>query len=120
MLDMSFVTDNSWSESQNANKDLVIYKDGSFGIIKGDITAQQLVDNGAMQVLSFRPALIENGQSGRRQLWRSWESREQPAYVRYVDDTYVFVVSNGQCTSESLIVETISWWKNWTSLPPIT
>ena len=52
------------SESQNASQeDLVIYKDGSFGIIKeGDITAQQLVDNGAMQVLSFGPALIENGQ----------------------------------------------------------
>ena len=50
------------SESQSASQeDLVIYKDGSFGIIKeGDITAQQLVDNGAMQVLSFGPALIEN------------------------------------------------------------
>ena len=35
------------SESQSADQeDLVIYKDGSFGIIKeGDITAQQLVDN---------------------------------------------------------------------------
>ena len=41
------------SQSQSAyQEDLVIYKDGSFGIIKeGDITAQQLVDNGAMQVL---------------------------------------------------------------------
>ena len=93
------------SESQNANQeDLVIYKDGSFGIIKeGDITAQQLVDNGAMQVLSFGPALIENGQvavDSSDEVGKAMASNPRTAIGIVDDSTYVFVVSDGR-TSES-------------------
>ena len=93
------------SESQNANQeDLVIYKDGSFGIIKeGDITAQQLVDNGAMQVLSFGPALIENGQvavDSSDEVGKAMASNPRTAIGIIDDSTYVFVVSDGR-TSES-------------------
>lgn len=93
------------SESQNANQeDLVIYKDGSFGIIKeGDITAQQLVDNGAMQVLSFGPALIENGQvavDSSDEVGKAMASNPRTAVGIIDDSTYVFVVSDGR-TSES-------------------
>ena len=93
------------SESQNASQeDLVIYKDGSFGIIKeGDITAQQLVVNGAMQVLSFGPALIENGEisvDSSDEVGKAMASNPRTA-IGFVDDsTYVFVVSDGR-TSES-------------------
>ena len=93
------------SESQNASQeDLVIYKDGSFGIIKeGDITAQQLVDNGAMQVLSFGPALIENGQiavDSSDEVGKAMASNPRTAIGIVDDSTYVFVVSDGR-TSES-------------------
>ena len=93
------------SESQNASQeDLVIYKDGSFGIIKeGDITAQQLVDNGAMQVLSFGPALIENGQvavDSSDEVGKAMASNPRTAIGIIDDSTYVFVVSDGR-TSES-------------------
>ena len=93
------------SESQNASQeDLVIYKDGSFGIIKeGDITAQQLVDNGAMQVLSFGPALIENGQvtvDSSDEVGKAMASNPRTAIGIVDDNTYVFVVSDGR-TSES-------------------
>jgi len=48
--------------AEDGNEDLVILKDGSFKIIKEEgITAQELMDMGAVQVLSFGPALIENG-----------------------------------------------------------
>lgn len=93
------------SESQNASQeDLVIYKDGSFGIIKeGDITAQQLVDNGAMQVLSFGPALIENGQiavDSSDEVGKAMASNPRTAIGIVDDSTYIFVVSDGR-TSES-------------------
>jgi hypothetical protein len=93
------------SESQNASQeDLVIYKDGSFGIIKeGDITAQQLVDNGAMQVLSFGPALIENGQiavDSSDEVGKAMASNPRTAIGIIDDNTYVFVVSDGR-TRES-------------------
>ena len=93
------------SQSQSADQeDLVIYKDGSFGIIKeGDITAQQLVDNGAMQVLSFGPALIENGQvavDSSDEVGKAMASNPRTAIGIVDDSTYVFVVSDGR-TSES-------------------
>ena len=93
------------SQSQSADQeDLVIYKDGSFGIIKeGDITAQQLVDNGAMQVLSFGPALIENGQIGvdsSDEVGKAMASNPRTVIGIIDDSTYVFVVSDGR-TSES-------------------
>ena len=93
------------SQSQSADQeDLVIYKDGSFGIIKeGDITAQQLVDNGAMQVLSFGPALIENGKiavDSSDEVGKAMASNPRTAIGIINDNTYVFVVSDGR-TSES-------------------
>ena len=49
--------------AKNGQEDLVIYSDGSFGFInEGEVTAQELVDAGAEQVLSFGPALVTDGQ----------------------------------------------------------
>ena len=45
------------------NGDLAIYKDGSFKIIYEDqITAEQLVNDGVVNLLAFGPALVENGE----------------------------------------------------------
>jgi len=43
-------------------EDLVIYADGRFEVIlEGDVTAAELLEAGAVQVLSFGPALITDG-----------------------------------------------------------
>jgi len=48
--------------SDSSQEDLVIYEDSSFKIVtEGSVTASKLLDNGAVQVLSFGPGLIENG-----------------------------------------------------------
>lgn len=45
------------------NGDLAIYKDGSFKIIYEDqISAEQLVKDGVINLLAFGPALVENGE----------------------------------------------------------
>jgi hypothetical protein len=42
---------------------LVIYADGSFGIVaEGDATTSELLKDGAVQVLSFGPALVEDSE----------------------------------------------------------
>lgn len=46
----------------SGKEDLVIFADGSFRIIREDeISAQSLLEAGAEQILSFGPALVENG-----------------------------------------------------------
>ena len=50
------------STAVSGREDLVIYKDGSFEIInESEVTAEQLIAKGAVQTLSFGPALIESG-----------------------------------------------------------
>ena len=52
--------DSVYSDTQEA---LVIAKDGTlYSVFEKDVTAQQLLDDGAMHVLSFGPTLIENGE----------------------------------------------------------
>jgi hypothetical protein len=50
------------STAVSGSEDLVIYQDGSFGIInESEVTAEDLIAKGAVQTLSFGPALLENG-----------------------------------------------------------
>lgn len=93
------------SDSQDANQeDLVIYQDGSFGIIReGDITAQELLNKGASQVLSFGPALIENSQvavDSADEVGKAMASNPRTAIGIIDDKHYVLVVSDGR-TDES-------------------
>lgn len=93
------------SESLSADQeDLVIYQDGRFEIIReGDITAQELVEQGAMQVLSFGPALIEDGQvavDSADEVGKAMASNPRTAIGLIDDNQYVFVVSDGR-TEES-------------------
>jgi exopolysaccharide biosynthesis protein len=93
------------SESAGSGQeDLVIYSDGTFGIIdEGDITAEQLLADGAVQVLSFGPALVENGEvsvSADEEVGKAMASNPRTA-IGIIDSLhYVFVVSDGR-TSES-------------------
>ncbi len=77
---------------------------GSFEIITEDeISAQELIENGAVQVLSFGPALVENGEiavSEGEEVGKAMASNPRTA-IGIIDDLhYVFVVSDGR-TSES-------------------
>ncbi|MFX4008395.1 phosphodiester glycosidase family protein, partial [Streptococcus suis] len=43
--------------------DLAIYADGSFDVIyENEITAQELIDKGVVNLLAFCPSLVENGE----------------------------------------------------------
>lgn len=85
-------------------EDLVIWADGSFQIItEGEVSASQLVDNGAAQVLSFGPALVTEGEisvSQSEEVGKAKASNPRTA-IGIVDDLhYLFVVSDGR-TDES-------------------
>lgn len=90
--------------SDSAQEDLVIYSDGSFDIItEGSVTAQELLDSGALQVLSFGPGLIDDGEilvTSRDEVDKAMTSNPRTA-IGIIDDLhYVMVVSDGR-TSES-------------------
>ena len=85
-------------------EDLVIWPDGSFEIItEGDISVSQLLENGAIQVLSFGPALVMNGSvsvSESEEVGKAKASNPRTA-IGIVDDLhYLLVVSDGR-TDES-------------------
>lgn len=93
------------SESLSGDQeDLVIYKDGGMEIIKeGDVTAQELLDKGAVQVLSFGPALIEDGKvavGSSDEVGKAMASNPRTAIGIIDENNYVFVVSDGR-TDES-------------------
>lgn len=85
-------------------EDLVLYQDGSLEVIQEDeITAQELLDQGVRQVLSFGPALLENSTisvSQNEEVGKAKASNPRTAIGILDDLHYVFVVSDGR-TSES-------------------
>lgn len=85
-------------------EDLVIYKDGSFGVInESKVTAEELISKGAVQVLSFGPALLQNGSvtvGQNEEVGQAMASNPRTAIGIISDNHYVFVVSDGR-TSES-------------------
>ena len=88
----------------SGGQDLVIYADGSFGTIDEDqVTAESLLENGAWNVLSFGPALVQDGEiavSEKDEVGRAMASNPRTAIGVMDDLHYVFVVSDGR-TSES-------------------
>ncbi len=92
------------STAKKGAEDLVIYSDGSFGIIReSEITAQELVDSGAQEVLSFGPALVEKGEisvSVNDEVGRARASNPRTAIAVIDELHYLFAVSDGR-TRES-------------------
>lgn len=92
------------SEAEKGQEDLVIYEDGSFEIItEEEITAEELLEQGAKEILSFGPALIENGTisvTEEDEVGKAMASNPRTA-IGIIDNLhYVFVVSDGR-TEES-------------------
>ena len=84
-------------------EDLVIDGNGDFSIIREDgITAQQLLENGAVQVYSFGPSLIENGQitvSTDDEVGRAMASNPRTALAQVGPLHYLFVVADGRTSA---------------------
>ena len=90
--------------AERGQEDLVIYEDGSFEIITEDeVTAQELLDRGAVQILSFGPALVTGGDisvTAGEEVGKARSSNPRTAIGMIDDLHYVFVVSDGR-TDES-------------------
>ena len=86
----------------SSNGDLAIYKDGSFKIIYEDeISAEQLVKDGVVNLLAFGPSLVEDGEitvDTNSEVGQSMSSN--PAIGIIDENHYIIVVSDGR-TSES-------------------
>ena len=83
---------------------LAIYSDGTFEIInQSEISAEELIEKGAINVFSFGPALVEDGNIAvdqNEEVGRAMASNPRTA-IGIIDDLhYVFVVSDGR-TQES-------------------
>ncbi len=81
-------------------EDLVILKDGSFIIInESDVTAEELMEMGAVQVLSFGPGLIENGEitvTEADEVGKAKASNPRTAIGIISEGHYIFIVSDGR------------------------
>jgi exopolysaccharide biosynthesis protein len=88
----------------NSQEDLVIYPSGSMEIITElQVSAQTLQENGASQVLSFGPSLINAGEitvSKGDEVGKAMASNPRTAIAMIEPLHYLFVVSDGR-TSES-------------------
>ena len=91
------------TSSSSLQEDLVISKDGSFSIItEGSVSAGTLLSNGAQQVLSFGPALIENGEisvSENQEVGQAMTSNPRTAICEIGPLHYLLVVADGRTSA---------------------
>lgn len=90
--------------SDSENDDLVIYEDGSFGIInETEISAEDLLKDGVTQLFAFGPTLVENGELAvdeNTEVGKAMSSNPRTA-IGIIDDLhYIIVVADGR-SSES-------------------
>lgn len=92
------------AEGKSDQEDLVIYEDGTFEIVNEDeVPAEELLENGAWQVLSFGPGIVSDGEiaiSENEEVDKAMRSNPRTA-IGFIDENhYVLVVSDGR-TDES-------------------
>ncbi len=80
--------------------DLVIYEDGSFGIInETEISAEELVESGVTQLFAFGPTLVENGEIAVDQsteVGKAMASNPRTAIGMIDELHYIIVVADGR------------------------
>ena len=90
--------------SSSDQEDLVINADGSFSIItEGTVSASDIASSGALQVFSFGPALIIDGEisvSATEEVGKAMASNPRTAICEIEPLHYLFVVADGR-TDES-------------------
>ena len=81
-------------------EDLAIWSDGSFSIIReSEISARELLEQGAWQVFSFGPGLLEEGEvlvDAQDEVNRARASNPRTALGQIGEGHYVLVVSDGR------------------------
>ncbi len=91
-------------ETPGGNEGLVIYSDGDMEIIEeSDISAQELAELGAVQIFSFGPGLISDGEitvDEESKVDREDESNPRTAIAMLEPNHYIFMVADGR-TDES-------------------
>ena len=84
----------------SSNGDLAIYKDGSFKIIYEDqVSADQLVKDGVVNLLAFGPSLVENGEivvDTNSEVGQSMSSNPRTAIGIIDENHYIIIVSDGR------------------------
>lgn len=92
------------NKRSGSNDVLAVYNDGSFVTMKEEnVDSQNLLDSGFLQLFSFGPTLVDNGQisvSANQEVEQSMNSNPRTAIGMISPLHYVFVVSDGR-TSES-------------------
>ncbi len=92
------------TKASDTQEDMVLWSDGTMSIIsEGDYTAQELLDNGAVQVLSFGPGLVIDGEvsvDADDEVGKAMASNPRTAVGYISDNHYVLVVADGR-TDES-------------------
>lgn len=104
--------------SAGNKEDLVIYEDGSFEIInEAEVDIYSLLNNGAYNILSFGPGLVENGEISvdtNDEVDRAMASNPRTA-IGIIDELhYVFVVSDGRTSDNKglTLYQLASFMKN--------
>ena len=107
-------------EQTTASEDLVIYDDGRFEIInENDADAEGLLDDGALQIYSFGPGLIDDGKlivDTSTEISSHADNSNPRTAIGMIDELhYIFVVSDGRTdTSAGLtLYELASIMKNY-------
>ncbi len=95
------------------NQDLVIFEDGSFDVInETEISATELEDMGAMQIFSFGPGLISDGEiivDENSKVEREDESNPRTAIGMIEPNHYIMLVADGRTEqSDGLSIEEIA------------
>jgi len=91
--------------AENGQEDLVIWSDGTFEIItENNTSASELLEKGAVDILSFGPSLVEAGNisvTKGDEVGKAKVSNPRTA-IGIIDDLhYVFVVSDGRTSDSS-------------------
>ena len=92
------------ARDNSSNGDLAIYKDGSFKIIyENQVSADQLVQDGVVNLLAFGPSLVEDGEISvgtNAEVGQAMASNPRTAIGIIDENHYIIIVSDGR-TSES-------------------
>lgn len=93
-----------YRSTSGGNEDLAILADGSFEIFsENDLSAEEVLAAGAVDVLSFGPGLVENGEiavTKDEEVGKAMASNPRTGIGILEDGHYVFVVTDGR-TDES-------------------
>ncbi len=96
--------------TEGGNEDLVIYENGDMEIVNElDISANELVENGAVQIFSFGPGLISDGEiivDENSEVAKEDPSNPRTAIAMIDENHYIFMVADGRTDeSEGLSLE---------------